>query len=199
MPADAGKHYLVVAREDFSGYAEARALGKANSKNIAAFIWEDIICRHGCFRKLVVDGGPENQKYVERLAERYNIKGTVVSAFHPQANGMIERGHQPIVDALSKMSKDSPRGWTRNLQAVLWADRAAVRRSTGMTPALIVCGTDAILPIELDILTWQILPWLGVNSTAYLLALRARQIERRDEDVEEALLHLRRVRKQSKE
>ena len=54
-------------------------------------------------------------------------------------------------------------------------------------------------PIELEIPTWQILPWNEVYSTADLLAMRARQLQRRDEDLEEATLHLQRMRLKGKE
>ena len=99
-----GKNYLVVARDDFSGWAEARALSKADSAHVAAFLWEDVICRHGLFRRLVVNGGPENKGLVAALTARYGIKRVAVSAYHPQANGMVKRGHKPIVDALAKMT-----------------------------------------------------------------------------------------------
>ena len=75
MPACRGKHYIVMARDDFSGWVEGRALGKATAQNVARFLWEDVICRHGCFGKLIVDGGPEN---VIELANRYGIKRVVV-------------------------------------------------------------------------------------------------------------------------
>ena len=42
-----GKQYLVAAQEDLSGWVEVCALGKANSTNVAKFLWEDVICRHG--------------------------------------------------------------------------------------------------------------------------------------------------------
>ena len=38
------------------------------------------------------------------FAERCGIKKVVISAYNQQANGMIERGHKPIVNVLSKMS-----------------------------------------------------------------------------------------------
>lgn len=98
MPSSQGMKYLVVARDDFSGWPEARALHSATAKNVAKFLWENVICRHGCFGKLVVDGEPENKDHVIELANRYAIKRVVVSAYHPQANGMIERGHKPIVE-----------------------------------------------------------------------------------------------------
>ena len=43
---------------------------------------------------------------------------------------------------------------------------------------------------ELEIPTWQILPWNEVHSTADILAVRTRQLQRRDDDLEEATLHL---------
>jgi hypothetical protein len=104
MPPSEGFHYLVRARSDFSGWLEGRALRRATSENVARFLWEDVDCCHGIFSKLVVDGGPENKDLVAVLAEKYNIRRVVVSAYHPQANGMIERGHAPIVAGLSKMT-----------------------------------------------------------------------------------------------
>ena len=199
LPKCRGFKYLVVARDDFSGWPEARALHHATAKNVAKFIWEDVICRHGCFGKLVVDGGPENKEQVIELANRYGIKRIMVSAYHPQANGMIERGHKPIVDALSKMTNGGLDKWVDNLHAVLWADRTTVRRSTGHTPFYLNCGNEAVLPIELEIPTWRIMPWTKVHSTGELLAMRARQIQRRDEDMTETALYLQRMRMAGKE
>ena len=194
MPHAFGYSHLVVGRDDLSGWAEGRALRGASSENVATFLWEEFICRHGCFGKLIVDGGPENKGIVETLTAKYGIDRIVTSAYHPQANGMIERGHRPIVDALAKMSKNDS-DWPKNLAAVLWADRSTVKSTTGMTPYRMVVGQDPVLPIELKVPIWRILPWNKVQSTADLLAMRARQLERRDEDMDEAILHLERMRK----
>ena len=199
MPPCEGYQFLVVARCDLSGWVEAKPLRTLSSRAVADFLWEDVICRHGCFGKLVIDGGLENKDAVVELAERYGVRRVVVSAYHPQANGMIERGHKPIVDALSKMSAGGSTNWVRNLPAVLWADRSTVRSSTGFTPYYIYCGSEPVLPIELEVPTWRILPWDKVHSTADLLAIRARQLQRRDDDFEEATLHLQRMRLEGKE
>lgn len=148
---------------------------------------------------MVIDGGAENKDAVAELVQRYKVKRVMVSAYHPQANGMIERGHKPIVDALSKMSDGGSTNWVQNLPAVLCTDRSTVRTSTGLTPYYISCGSEPVLPIKLDILTWRILPWSKVHSTAELLAMRARQLQRRDEDLEEATLHLQCMRLEGKE
>ena len=104
MPPCEGYKFLVVVHCDLSGWVEAKPLRALSSRAAVDFLWEDVICCHDCFGKLVIDGGSENKDAVAELAERYGVKRVVVSAYHPQANGMIERGHKPIVDALSKMS-----------------------------------------------------------------------------------------------
>ena len=165
---------------------------------MADFLWEDIICCRGCFGKLIIDGGSENKDAVAELTKRYGVKKVVVSAYHQQANGMIERGHKPIVDALSKMSDGGSTNWVRNLPSVLLADRSTVRTSTGLTPYYICCGSEPVLPIELEVPTWRILLWSKVHSTADLLAIRAFQLQHRDKDLEKATFHLQRMRQKGK-
>ena len=199
MPASYGYEYLVLAREDVSGWVEGRALASASSAAVARFLFEDMVCRHGLFRRLVVDGGPENKGLTKAFAELYGIRRIVVSAYHPQSNGMVERGHRPIVDALSKLTAGRSSKWKDYLHLVLWADRTTVRASTGMTPARVIYGNEHVLPIKLTVPTWQTLPWDSVRTTAELLVLRAQQLERRDSDVEAALLRIRRLRSRGKE
>jgi hypothetical protein len=104
MPPCNGKYYLVTARDDLSGWAESRALANATSAAVARFIWEDIVYRHGCFGHLVVDGRLENKLYIEEFTARYGIKRVQVSSYHLQANGIVEGGHRPIIEALARMT-----------------------------------------------------------------------------------------------
>lgn len=76
-----------------------------------------------------------------------------MSAYHPRANDMIERGHKPIIDALSKMSDRGSINWVRNLPAILWTNQSIVRTSTGLTPHYISYGNESVFFIELEILT----------------------------------------------
>ena len=92
-PYWANMNYLVVARDDFSGWAEARALYAANTFAVTRFLYEEIICRHGCFQRLNLNREPETKEFVEELAQRYSIKRIVTSPYPPQANGMVARGH----------------------------------------------------------------------------------------------------------
>lgn len=111
MPPCEGYQFLVIACCDLSGWVEAKPLRTLFLRAVADFLWEDVICRHGCFGKLIIDEKPENKDAVVELAQRYGVKRVVVSAYHLQANGMIERRHNPIVDALSKMSDRGSTNW----------------------------------------------------------------------------------------
>ena len=132
--------YAVFARDDLSGWVEGRALEFANSESVARFIYEDVICRHGCPQRIVMDGGSENLDLTAALIEHYKIRGIVISPYHPQTNGLVERGHEPIVNALAKYSKQNSGDWVDHLPLALWADRVSVRRSTGYMAFELVYG-----------------------------------------------------------
>jgi hypothetical protein len=62
-----------------------------------------------------------------------------------------------------------------------------------------VYGREAVLPIETKYPTWRTLGWNDVHTRAELIAVRARQIEMRDEDMEEAMLRKTRIRQAGQE
>ncbi len=63
-----GNKYIVVAIDYFIKYLKARVLSNANAKNVANFIYEDIICRHGCSRKIISDRRTHfNNQVIENL------------------------------------------------------------------------------------------------------------------------------------
>ena len=55
------------------------------------------------FGQLSIDSGEENANITTTLAELYNIKRVIASAYYPQLQGFIERGYKPIVDTLAKI------------------------------------------------------------------------------------------------
>ena len=142
----------------YSGWAEYKALRKASSRAVAKFIYEVWMARFGCPLLIVNDGGPENQALTKELFERFNVRNVQVAGYHPQSNGLVERGHQKIVDALAKLTAPSgkPGNWPPHLAAVSWADRITVRKSTGMTPYQVVFGQECLLPVEIAMESW---PW----------------------------------------
>ena len=195
MPRHRGFLFLVLAREWVIGWVEGRALRKADSKEIAKFVYEDILCRWSQTKELIVDGGPENQKWLDYLAQRWGMRKVTTSAQNPQANGFVEAGHIPIVKGLAKLKGS----WVDNLHTVLLADRISVHEPTGYPPMQLMTGQNPILPIEMEIPTWQVLPWGRIKSREELLAMRAAQLDIRDENIIEARERTQRLRLRRKE
>jgi hypothetical protein len=180
MPASVeGYEFIVFARDDLSGWVEARALLKADSLSVASFIYEDIICRHGLPQRIVMDGGSENLGLTKTLLERYRIKNVHISAYHPQSNGLVERGHGPVVNALAKYAHDEQVNWPRYLSLALWADRISIRRSTGYSAFELLYGRDCLLPVDLDILSWRMVNWELIKDREDLIRARMRQLDQR--------------------
>ena len=99
-----GKNYLVVTQEDLSRQVKAQALLSVNSYVVAKFLWEDVVCCHKCFSKLVINKKPKNKGYITAFTAKYKIKQVQVFVYYLPANKIIEQRHKPITDALAKLT-----------------------------------------------------------------------------------------------
>jgi hypothetical protein len=192
--------YLVVARDDLSNWVEAREIRNKYALTVRKFIEQDIVCRYGpVLEWITTDGGGETRKETAAYLKKLHIPIVRSTPYHPQANGMIERGHGPLVEACLKMAGDRKTEWHRYLPAALWADRITTRRTTGKAPFEVLFGAAPLLPVDIEFETWLFTEWTTVKNRAQLLEARMRQIERRDEDMLVAVRKLAESREKSVE
>ncbi len=78
------------------------------------------------------------------LCSLLNIQHNQTTAYHPQSNGMVERFHRRLKDALR--ARCAAANWVDHLPWVLLGLRAAAREDDGSTPAQEVFGSPLILP-----------------------------------------------------
>ena len=187
MPMGVGQmRYLVLAREDLTNQVEGRALQNKTTAAVCRFLIEDVICRYGCVGKIVADRGELDAEEAEELFDRLGVKLSLTTAYNPEANGKVERGHGPIVKALVRACGGQVGNWPRLLPYALWADRTTHSSVTGF------------MPTERTISSWATEDWKDEMSREELLAARIRQLERRPEDVERATKNLRMARIRNK-
>ena len=124
--------YLIVARDDLSGWAEARPLRRKESKDVAKFLWEDVISRMGVIGWITTDNGTEVMGAVDLLVERYEVPHITTAAYNPKANALVERGHEQLVEAILKSCRGRASTWHQHLHAALWADRITTKTHNGL-------------------------------------------------------------------
>jgi hypothetical protein len=198
MSSNKEKHYLIVARDDFFEWAKTRVLFETKTWRMTNFFWKNVICKHDCFEKLIVNDEFENKKILDEFVQRYRIKKMITSNYHFQINEMIKKNHKFLFDALFKMSDEELKSWMNNFQIVFWANRFIVKFITDLISFYLQCDNELMLSIKLKISIWRILFWQEIHIIEDLLAMRTRQLQRKNENMNETKNLLKRMRKQDK-
>jgi hypothetical protein len=129
-------------------WPEARALSEATAEQVANFIYEDIICRHGCPQKILSDRGTHfNNQLITRLMEKFQIKHNFSTPYHPQTNGLVERFNKTLSESLAKLITHD-KEWDLYIAPVLFAYRTSRHSTTKIAPFYLLYGRSAKLPTD---------------------------------------------------
>jgi hypothetical protein len=195
MSSNKEKHYLIVARDDFFEWTKTRALSEAKAWRMTKFFWKNVICKHDCFEKLIVNNESENKEILDEFMQRYRIKKMITSNYYFQINEMIKRNHRFLFNALFKMFDEKLKNWINNFHVVFWADRFIVKLIIDLISFYLQCDNESMLSIDLKIFIWKILSWQKIHIIEDLLTMRARQLQRRNENMNETRNLLKQMRK----
>jgi hypothetical protein len=183
MPPSFGKRYLIEARCSLTSYVECRALKVENARSVGAFIFEDILCRWGAVLELVTDNGSAIKAAVEELTAKYSLHHIKISPYNSRANGVVERAHRSIRDALVKTCEGDIKKWAAVLPYVAWSDRVTIRKAIGMSPFQMAHGIEPVLPMDALHATYLAPKFTQLVSTNDLISIRAKQLMHREEDL----------------
>ncbi len=151
------KRYIVLTKNDFLKWIKERVLRAATSKAIAKFLWKNVIYRHNCLKRFVMNEESKNKKIVETLIEKYKIKWVMMLIYHSQMNNLMKRNHTAVVNVLIKMTVNESMKWVRSFVNMLWTDKIIMRTFIEMISYHVLYDCNVILFIELDVSIWQIL------------------------------------------
>ena len=93
---------------------------------------------------------------IEQIYKQFKIKHHNSAPYRPKMNRVVKVANKNVKKIVAKMT-DTYKDWHEKLSFALHAYRTAVRTSTGVTPFSLVYGMEAILPIEVEIPSLQIL------------------------------------------
>jgi integrase-like protein/reverse transcriptase-like protein len=191
--------YIIAARDDLTGAAVGRKLEGASARKVAQFILEEVIYHYGHIGEIVTDNGPETKAAFEELLRRFGIPHVRISPYNSKANGVVEQGHFHIRQAILKLCEDNPSKWTEYVPQAFFADRVTTRKATGFSPFYLLHGVDPVLPFDLAEATYLVSGFTKNMTTADLLALRIKQLTKKESDVAKAAQTIARSRYRSKE
>ncbi|XP_070048874.1 uncharacterized protein [Nicotiana tomentosiformis] len=101
------------------------------------------------------------------MCETFNIKHRNSTAYSPQMNGAVKAANKNIKKILRKIV-DNYKQWHEKLPFALLGYLTMVRTSTGETPYLLVYGTEAIIPIEVEIPSLRVIQEAEISDVEWV-------------------------------
>lgn len=146
MPYSDGCRYCLTCVDRFTRWPEAFPIPNQEAETVARAFYQGWITRFGSPLRITTDRG---RNFESRLFRQLNcLAGTTqihTTAYHPAANGMVERFHRQLKAAI-KCHETSR--WTETLPTVLMGIRAAWKDDLASTSAELVYGEPLRLPGE---------------------------------------------------
>ncbi|XP_070041080.1 uncharacterized protein [Nicotiana tomentosiformis] len=107
------------------------------------------------------------KKIVEDFVRDHIIKHQNSTAYRPQMNGVVEATNKNIKKILRKMV-DNYKQWNEKLQFDLLEYRTIVRTSTRATPYILVYGTEAVIPVRVEIPSFRVIQEAEVSDAEWV-------------------------------
>jgi hypothetical protein len=135
------------------GWFEVKDVKDKSAKQ-AMLTFDDVwLARYPRPEYIGFDNGGEYKQVFGELVTNYGMKKKNSSAFNPQSNGIIERVHLTLNDALRTAEVDGREmdeidPWGPYLSSAAYAIRSTFHTTLKATPAQLVFGRDMLLPIS---------------------------------------------------
>ena len=141
--------YLITGMDYFSKNLEMCPLKSKLAREVAQFIYEDIICRWGSPDVIITDQGHEFCSAInDELMERAHCKHRITSSYHPQSNGLVERQNRTTTNFLLK-NMDCQDDWVDMILTMMGSHRHTVHSTTNIEPSAILLGRKPTLSTDM--------------------------------------------------
>jgi cleavage and polyadenylation specificity factor subunit 1 len=146
LPASSeGFTHLFTMMDRSTRWCEAAPLKSTTAEDCAAALVSSWVSRFGVPAVITSDRGPQFSSAVwAAFTAKLGILHNMTTAYHPQCNGLVERIHRRIKEALKARLASSD--WPSHLPWVLLGLRSCPREVSGLSAAEMVYGSPLTLP-----------------------------------------------------
>lgn len=144
LPPSEGFKYCLTCIDRFTRWPEAIPLEDTKSETVAKAFFLHWISRFGIPLRLTTDRGVQFESILfSDLNKLLGTRKIHTTAYHPQANGILERWHRTLKNAIK--CHENPH-WMEKLPIILLGLRSIILENIKASPAELVYGTNLRLP-----------------------------------------------------
>ncbi|XP_075113301.1 uncharacterized protein LOC107781129 [Nicotiana tabacum] len=166
-----GHRFILVAIEYFTKWVEVKMFKFVTKKVVVDFVHSNIICRFGIPKVIITDNGSNlNSHLFKEVCQQFKITHCNSTPYLPKANGAVEAANKNIKKILRKMVEGS-RQWHEKLPFALLGYRTTVCTLVLATPYSLVYGIEAVIPVEVEIPSLQIVAEAEIDDDEWVKTL----------------------------
>ena len=145
LPPSRGYSHLLTVVDRYTRWPEAIPLSDTSTASICAALLYNWVARFGVPHLMTSDRGAQfTSSLWTQMSALLGVRLSATTAYHPQANGLVERFHRRLKDALR--ARLSGPGWFDQLPWVLLGLRTTIKDDLQCSPAELVYGAPVSVP-----------------------------------------------------
>jgi hypothetical protein len=141
--------YILIVIDTFTKYSELIPLKSIDAHTVAMALYDNIICRYGCFKTILSDQGTQfTSALFQNLIKVTGATHLGSTSYAHQSVGIAERNVQTLKNWIFKLTKDSHNRWDQYLNIVRFSYNITINDATKTSPHMLVHGRWPLLNID---------------------------------------------------
>jgi transposase InsO family protein len=142
-----GNRHIITAIDYATRWIVARAVPERTSAVLVKFLYEDILMNYGCPYEIFSDRASAIlSNALQAYLELQTIRHRASTPYHPRTNGMVERMHSMMGNAITTLSNAQPDRWDEFLPQAIFGIRVRTHAVTKSSPFYLLYGTHPRIP-----------------------------------------------------